>query len=87
MAEKGRYQLRKAAGLYWLLDMEQSGAHSVEQITFNESGAFIWEQYARLQSEKAVAEAVSREFGISKEEGLADVRQFLAQLRDKGLDL
>ncbi len=85
--EKSRYQLRKAAGAYWLLDMEQSGAHSAEQATLNESGAFIWEQYAHFKSDVAVAEALSREFGISVEESLTDVRQFLEQLREQGLDL
>lgn len=87
MSGRGRYQLRKAAGLYWLLDMEQSGIERREQITLNESGAYIWEQYERLRSETAVAEALNREFGISVQEGLADIRQFFRQLKEQGLDL
>ena len=84
---RGHYQLRKAAGLYWLLDMEQSGAERQEPIVLNESGAYIWKQYESMQSVTAVAEALSREFGISAQDGLADIRQFFQQLREQGLVL
>lgn len=87
MDGKGRYQLRKAAGLYWLVDMEQSGADRQDPVMFNESGAYIWKQYERLKSEKAVAEELSREFGVPEREGLADVSQFLQQLRAQGIVL
>lgn len=84
---KKRYQIRKAAGLYWLLDMEQSGIGRQEQIVLNESGAYIWKQYERLRSKAAVAEELNREFGISVEEALADVEQFLQQLKRQGMIL
>lgn len=87
MGREERYQLRKAAGLYWLLDMEQDGVEMREPVVINESGAYIWEQYRRLGSEMSVAEALSREFGLSVQEGLTDVRQFLQQLREQGLSL
>ncbi len=87
MRGKERYQLRKAAGLYWLLDMEQGGAEKREPVVLNESGAYIWEQYRRLGSETSVAEALSREFGISVQEGLTDIRQFFQQLKEQGLIL
>lgn len=80
MAVKGRYQVRKAAGQYWLLDMEQTGVDRLKYVMLNESGAYIWELYERLQSEEGVAEELHREFGISVEEALADVRQFLKQI-------
>lgn len=87
MGNRGRYQLRRAAGLYWLLDMEQNGSERQEPIVLNDSGAYIWNQYQRLRSEAAVAEALNREFGISVQEGLADIRQFFQQLREQGLIL
>lgn len=87
MDGKKRYQLRKAAGLYWLIDMEQSGVVRQEQIMLNESGAHIWERYEHLQSMEAVAEELSKEFGISVEQGLADIRQFFRQLEEQGLVL
>ena len=87
MGGSERYQLRKAAGLYWLVDMEQSGVGRQEPIVLNESGAYIWKQYRLLQSETAVAEVLSREFGISAQEGLTDIRQFFQQLKEQGLDI
>ena len=81
------YQIRKAAGLHWLLDMDQSGIDRQEQIVLNESGAYIWEKYQRLRSDAAVAEELGEEFDIPVEEALADVRQFLHQLVQQGLVL
>lgn len=85
MDGRGRYQLRKAAGLYWLLDMEQTGAGRRDPVVLNESGAYIWKRYGELQSEAAVAEELNREYGIPVSEALADVRQFLGQLQGQGL--
>lgn len=85
MSVKGHYQVRRAAGQYWLLDMKQSGVNRLEYVILNESGAYIWELYDRLQSETDVAEELHREFGLSVEEALADVRQFLKQLMEQGV--
>lgn len=87
MDGKKRYQLRKAAGVYWLVDMEQSGAERQGQIMLNESGAHIWERYEHLHTMEAVAEELSREFGIPVEQGLADIGQFFRQLEKQGLVL
>lgn len=87
MKNKRRYQMRRAAGLYWLLDMEQSGKKSTGAVSFNESGAFIWEQYERLGSDEAVAEKLCENFDLFYEDSLADVRQFLSQLREQGLEI
>lgn len=85
MEERERYQLRKAAGLYWLIDMEQSGGDWKEPVAVNESGAYIWRQYQRLKSETAVAEELSRESGVPVPEVLADIRCFLRQLEEQGI--
>lgn len=87
MDSKCRYQIRKAAGQYWLLDMNQSGVKGLDYILLNESGAYIWELYYRLHSETDVAEELHKEFGISVEKALADVRQFLKQLVEQGVDI
>lgn len=87
MDSKVRYQMRKAAGLYWLVDMEQSGIERHEPVALNESGAYIWQQYQRLGSDASVAEEIGREFEIPVEEALADVRQFFKQLKEQGLEL
>ena len=55
MGGNERYQIRKAAGVYWLLDMEQSGIEGRGCVMLNESGALIWNLYARLGSVREVA--------------------------------
>lgn len=82
-----RYQMRKAAGLYWLIDMEQSGSDWREPVAVNESGAFIWERYQCLRSEIAVAEELNRERGVPVQEALTDIRHFLQQLEEQGIVL
>lgn len=81
MKNKERYCIRKAAGYYWLLDMEQEGLQETVPIVLNETGAYIFSQYQQLQSEETVAEQVSIAFDISKEEAAQDVREFLQQLQ------
>lgn len=36
------YELRKAAGLYWLLDLRQDGEHYKPPLAMNEMGAEIF---------------------------------------------
>ena len=37
-----RYQIRQAAGMYWLLDMEQPGIPYRQPVLLNETGAAFW---------------------------------------------
>ncbi len=85
MGGNERYQIRKAAGVYWLLDMEQSGIEGRGCVMLNESGALIWDLYARLGSVREVAEKLSSEFGVLVPEAETDVRQFLQQLKKQGI--
>lgn len=79
--------MRKAAGLYWIIDMEQSGAEWREPVAVNESGAYIWKCYQCLRSETAVAEELSRENGVTVQDALTDIRGFLQQLKEQGIEL
>lgn len=79
----GRYQLRHAAGLYWLLDMEQEGLEFQPPISFNESGAYIWRKLEAGMKPEKIAECLSREFEIEYCEARQDVDQFLEQLHEK----
>lgn len=80
-----RYQMRKAAGGYWLLDMGQTGLVYKNPISLNETGAAIWELLEDGKSPEQIAESFAEEYGIAKEEALADVRQFMEQLEQQGI--
>lgn len=80
-----RYQLRHAAGLYWLLDMEQDGPEYRRPLPLNEAGAEIWRSLADGMEVDAVADMLCRKYGAGEEEARADVRQFYRQLVAEGI--
>lgn len=78
-----RYQLRAAAGKYWLLDVEQTGGTYRAPLAMNESGAMILETYWKTGSLEETAEMMHETFEIGKEEALQDAREFLQSLHLK----
>lgn len=81
----GNYQLRKAAGIYWLIDMEQSGMDYHRPIPMNETGALIWKQACEGKTADAIAKALADCYSIPEEETLVDVQQFFDLLAAKGI--
>lgn len=75
-----RYQLRHAAGLYWLIDMKQSGDTYISPVPLNEVGAKIWEMFESGMSEAEICGWLSDEYKISPEQAQSDVRDFVTQL-------
>lgn len=82
---KMAYQLRKAAGKYWLLHMAQEGAAYAKPIALNESGAEIWRMLEKGEAPERAAEAFAGCYGITQEEALSDIRQFIRQLEARGV--
>lgn len=82
-----RYQLRYAAGIYWLLDMAQEGLPYKKPIPFNEQAAMIWKMIAEGMTLKEIANRLSQLYQISIEETKSDVQEFLEQLRKQGVVL
>lgn len=80
-----RYQLRHAAGVYWLLDMEQEGRVNQKPQMLNACGAQIWEDYVQGETMDQMAEHLCGEYGITKEQAENDVRSFVEQLKTQGV--
>lgn len=83
----GGYKIRKAAGSYWLLDMEQDGKDYKEPIEINESGARIWELASQGREVQSIAEDLAKQYGIGIEMVKEDVRQFLEGLEAAGISI
>ena len=83
----GRYQLRHAAGLYWLIDMEQPGESYTSPVPLNEVGAKLWRLLDSGASSEEICRRLCAEYEISTEQAQRDVRDFLAQLQTTGVDL
>jgi hypothetical protein len=54
-------------------------------ITLNLTGSMIWQQLADGRSAEQIADTLSPQFGISREQALADVKEFLEQLESQHL--
>lgn len=80
-----RYQLRYAAGIYWLLDMEQPGVPYHKPVPMNETGAHIWKMHEKGMNLKEIADRVSREHGVSGDDVEKDIQLFVAQLEKDGI--
>lgn len=85
MRDKKRYQLRCAAGMYWLIDMAQTGKEYQKPIVLNECGAEIWNRYQDGEDEEQIAENLHKNYEIGPDEAVKDIREFLQQLEDQGI--
>lgn len=82
-----RYQLRHAAGTYWLLDTWQEGIPYRKPLVMNEVGAKIWKMMEQGCCREQIENALCQEYQISKELVGQDVEQFQAQLAEYGIEV
>ena len=87
MWKRGRYQIREAAGRFWLIDMEQSAGAYCPPVGMNESGAIILKSFLETGDVKQCALKLQEEFGIEVQEAEEDAEDFLRQLRAKGIEI
>lgn len=80
-----KYQLRHAAGCYWLLNMEQSGKDYIQPVVLNESGAEIWKRLQAGDTMEQIAEEFHHRFQILLPEAMEDIKQFVLQLQKQGM--
>ncbi len=85
MIPEKRYQLRHAAGVYWLLDMEQAGVPYKPPIPINEIGARIWELLFRGEEKAKIAEILADEYQVDIGTISEDVDAFVKQLQEFGV--
>ncbi len=75
------YQLRYAAGMYWLLNIKQRGFKYIKPLPLNECGAHIWKMLSEGLDEAAIADIICKEYDIGMDEAMNDIKAFLSQLR------
>lgn len=87
MGKKGKYQIREAAGQFWLIDMEQSGENYVPPVGMNETGARIAEVFMETGDIQQCAGKLQEIYGIERQEAEEDAAAFLEQLRSRGIEI
>lgn len=83
--EPERWQLRHAAGTYWLLDMKQGPGDRKPPLSLNQVGAEIWSLLQQGMGEDTVADEMCRRYQIDRGSMMEDVRGFLAGLEAQGI--
>ena len=83
----GRYQLRHAAGLYWLIDMEQPGGTYISPVPLNDTGARLWRMLESGASPAEICRRLCAEYEIPVEQARGDVRDFIELLQTMHVDL
>lgn len=81
----GDYQLREAAGFYWLIDMKQSGKEWHRPLRLNETGALLFTGLSQGHSPEELAGELAAKYELTQEEMQADVNAFLSQLAANGI--
>lgn len=79
------FQLRQAAGSYWLLNMNQKGIPYEPPLMLNEIGADIWKKLEAGWAPENIAEDISKEYHILHKEAMEDVLIFCSKLLEYGI--
>lgn len=77
---EGRYRVDFAAGVYWLVDMEQDIDDYRNPLAMSEVGAKIWNMMQTGAGRVEIADALVREYSCIPEEVREDVEKFEKQL-------
>lgn len=85
--ERERWQLRHAAGAYWLLDMEQGTGSRKTPLSLNAAGAELWELLIGGVEEEAAADMLCSRYQLDRQSALRDVRDFIAGLEAQGIEI
>lgn len=75
------YILRRAAGLYWLIDIGQAGVPYKKPLPMNEVGARIFVLGQKGLDREEIADSISSEYNVGRETVLEDIKAFEKQLK------
>lgn len=78
--EPNRYQLRYAAGRYWLLDMKPSGESYPYPRILNRTGAQIWKLIESGCTRREAAEQLADEYSLPVDEVEKDISDFITMI-------
>ena len=86
MKIKEGFILREIAGSFVVVPVGQNLVDVSSMITLNETGAFLWNALSEEASEEQLCEKLLSEYeGVSREEALSDIRDFVKVLNEKNI--
>ena len=84
MKIKQGFLLRRMADQFVVVAVGAAAQECPGMMRLNGSGAFIWKQLEREVDENTVIRSVLEEYDVPEEQAAADVRRWIAQLRETG---
>lgn len=86
MKIKEGFILREIAGSFVVVPVGQNLVDFSSMITTNETGAFLWNELQNGATEDELCAKIMAEYeGISAEEALNDIREFVGVLKEKNI--
>lgn len=82
---KSEYQLRCAAGQYYLLNMAQKGIPYERPIMVNSMGAEMWQELVQGKTAEQIAEYLGKKYEVATEAIKTDILRFCEQLKEQGV--
>ena len=81
----GTYQLRHAAGVYWLLKVSPLSMQYCQPIMLNDAGAFLWRLIINQVDIDKMNQYFVQEYEIEQEEAKRDIEAFCDRLEQFGV--
>ena len=78
------FALRQVADVWVVLPISDATADFNGMLTLNETGAVLWKALEQGGSREELADALTAEYIVDREQALADVDDFLAKLAKVG---
>ena len=86
MKIKEGFILREIAGSFVVVPVGQNLVDFSSMITLNETAAFLWNCLADGADEDALCQKLLSEYeGVTKEDALADIKEFINVLNEKNI--
>lgn len=79
------YQIRYAAGMWWLIDVNQNGFDYKSPQSLNDTGMYIYIRLSEGKSVSRIAEDMNKDFGISVVDAIKDIKEFIGIMDEKGI--
>ena len=84
MKLKKDYVLRQVADTYVVLPLGQATVGFDGMLKLNESGALLWKALEQGADREVLADAMTGEYDVSRQQALEDIDEFIAKLQKAG---
>lgn len=85
MKVKDNLILREIAGSWIIVPVAEMVVEFNGLMNLNESGAFLWQKLAEGAEMDELISGLLSEYDVDEETAKADIEEFVAQLKEKGL--